>query len=270
MVRVKDPAVRSLLIDRAAQLLAARQPVTLRSLVAGTGVSTMAVYTYFGGMEGLWSAVRQEGFTRLAARLAEVPPSADPVRDLAALGAAYLSNALAVPDLYRVMFDAAFGLADAAAADGTLHRLVDGVERAVAAGRFRDDVDPLELATQSWAVGHGLASLVATGPLPRQALAHGVPLLTALFVSAGDAPGRCRRSVERGWRPLPSDHRAGSSGARGRASRPGGGPGPRGWSARPGPGRTPPEAALGCGGPSEGEDHRDQDSGVRRGGDPDR
>ncbi|WP_043624531.1 TetR/AcrR family transcriptional regulator [Nonomuraea candida] len=199
MVRRKDPAVRSLLIERAAQMLAARQPVTLRSLVAGTGMSTMAVYTYFGGMDGLWTAMRQEGFTRLAARLATVETTDDPVRDLAALGAAYLSNALAVPDLYRVMFDAGFELEDAAAADDTLHHLVRTAERAKTAGRFRDDVDPLELATQSWTVGHGLASLVATGPLPPQALAHGVPLLTALFVGAGDDPVRCRRSVELGW-----------------------------------------------------------------------
>ncbi|MGW3348745.1 TetR/AcrR family transcriptional regulator [Nonomuraea rubra] len=200
MVRTKDPAIRSLLIDRAAQLLAAREPVTLRSLVAGTGVSTMAVYTYFGSMDGLWAAMRQEGFTRLAARLATVISTRDPVRDLAALGAAYLSNAMAAPDLYRVMFDAGFELEDAAAADGTLHCLVATVARATAAGRFHDDTDPLELATRSWIIGHGLASLVATGPLPQQALAHGVPLLTALFTGAGDDPERCRRSVERGWR----------------------------------------------------------------------
>ncbi|WP_336208664.1 TetR/AcrR family transcriptional regulator [Nonomuraea sp. LPB2021202275-12-8] len=201
MARTKDPTIRSLLINRAAQMLGAREPITLRSLVAGTGLSTMAVYTYFGGMDGLWKAVRQEGFTRLAARLDEVSPSADPVRDLAALGAAYLSNALAEPDLYRTMFDAGFELEDAAAADEALHRLVHAVERAKAAGRFDHGVDPLELATQSWTIGHGLASLIVIGPLPRQALAHGVPMLTALFTSAGDDPGRCRRSVERGWRP---------------------------------------------------------------------
>ncbi|MCT2588922.1 WHG domain-containing protein [Streptomyces sp. N2-109] len=176
-----------------------RQPVTLRTLVAGTGVSTMAVYTYFGGMGGLWQALRQEGFIRLAAKLATVSASADPVRDLAALGAAYLSNALESPDLYRVMFDAGFALEDADAADEALHCLVRTVERAKAAGRFREDVDPLELATQSWTIGHGIASLVATGPLPRQALGHGVPMLTALFVSAGDRSDRCRRSVANGW-----------------------------------------------------------------------
>lgn len=199
MVRTKDPAVRSLLISRAAHLLGLRRPVTLRSLVEGTGVSTMAVYTYFGGMDGLWAAVRQEGFTRLAARLETVTLSTDPVRDLAALEAAYMDNALASPDLYRVMFDAGFELEDPDAADATLQQVVRGIERAVDAGRFRDDVDPRELATQSWAMGHGLASLVATGPLPQDALSHAVPMLVALFTSAGDEPGRCLESVRSGW-----------------------------------------------------------------------
>ncbi|WP_129670039.1 TetR/AcrR family transcriptional regulator [Phytoactinopolyspora endophytica] len=201
MARTKDPKVRSLLIEKAAQMLRARQPVTLRTLVAGTGVSTMAVYTYFGGMDGLWRAVRQEGFTRLAARLDAVPTSEDPVRDLAALGAAYLSNAMAHPDLYRVMFDAGFDLEDPSAADETLHCLVHTIDRAKTAGRFHGEVDPPELATQSWAIGHGLASLAVTGPLTHQALVHGVPMLTALFISAGDDPAQCRRSVELGWQP---------------------------------------------------------------------
>ncbi|MFI6511088.1 TetR/AcrR family transcriptional regulator [Streptosporangium sp. NPDC050855] len=207
MARTKNPAARSLLIERAAQMLRSREPVTLRSLVAGTGVSTMAVYTYFGGMDGVWKAVRQEGFSRLAVRLATVTVTADAVRDLAALGAAYLSNALDNPDLYRVMFDATFDLEDSRAADESLHYMVRAAEQARDAGRFCGDVDPLELATQSWTIGHGLASLVATGPLPRQALAHGVPLLTALFVSAGDDPGRCRSSVEQGWNLPPSPPR---------------------------------------------------------------
>jgi AcrR family transcriptional regulator len=199
MARTKDPAIRTRLIERAGQMLRTREPITLRSLVAGTDVSTMAVYTYFGGMEGVWKALRQEGFTRLAGRLSLVTATADPVRDLAALGAAYLRNALDNPDLYRVMFDATFDLEDSAAADESLGRLVNGVERARAVGRVRVDIDPLELATQTWIIGHGLASLVATGPLPRETLAHGGVLLTALFVSAGDEAETCQRSVEAGW-----------------------------------------------------------------------
>lgn len=188
-----------MLIERAAQMLRTREPVTLRSLVAGTPVSTMAVYTYFDGMDGLWKALRQEGFTRLSATLAAEVPTDDPVHDQASLGTAYLSNAMENPDLYRAMFDASVDLEDAAAADRSLHYLVAGAERCIAAGRFRFDVDPLEVATQQWMIGHGLASLVATGPLPDAALAHAVPMLTALYVAAGDEPARCRRSVSAGW-----------------------------------------------------------------------
>ena len=199
MAKLKDPAVRTQLIERAATMLRTREPVTLRSLVAGTGVSTMAVYTHFGGMDGLWKALRQEGFTRLAATFADVPVTPDPVEDLTALVAAYVGHALDHPDLYRVMFDAAFDLEDLGAADATLEHLVQAVGRGRDAGRFRADVVGLDLATQSWAIGHGLVSLVANGPLPRGTLDHAVPMLTGLFVAAGDRPDRCLASVEHGW-----------------------------------------------------------------------
>jgi AcrR family transcriptional regulator len=202
MARTKDPAVRTLLIERAAHMLRTREPITLRSLVAGTRVSTMAVYTHFGGMDGVWKALRQEGFTRLGARLETVAMSEDPVRDLTALVAAYLRNASDYPDLYRVMFDADFDLEDAQAADDTLEHLVRAAERGREADRFRADTDPRELATQSWVIGHGLVSLVAAGCLPRQALDGGTLLLAALFISAGDRPDRCRISVEQGWKQL--------------------------------------------------------------------
>ena len=100
------------------------------------------------------------------------------------------------------MFDANFDLEDLTAADATLEYLVHAAERSRKADRFRADTDPLELATQSWTVAHGLVSLVAGGPLPRRTLAGAVPLLTALFVSTGDDAGRCRLSVEDGWKPL--------------------------------------------------------------------
>jgi AcrR family transcriptional regulator len=202
MARTKDPAVRTQLLERAAHLLRTREPLTLRSLVAGTGVSTMAVYTYFGDMNGVWKALRQEGFTRLAARFAEVVPSGDPVEDLTTLITAYLGNALDHTDLYRVMFDANFALEDLKAADATLEYLVQAAGRARAAGRFRAGIEPLELATQSWTIAHGLVSLVANGPLPRETLANGVPLLIGLFVHLGDNPRKCSRSVENGWKNL--------------------------------------------------------------------
>lgn len=199
MARTKDPAIRTLLLERAGHMLRTRQPITLRSLVAGTGVSTMAVYTWFGDMDGMWKALRQEGFTRLAARFAAVATPADPVEELTALVAAYLGNALDHPDLYRVMFDATFDLENLPAADATLEYLLRAATRSREAGRFHAGIDPLELAIRSWVIGHGLVSLVTPGPLPYETLTHGVPMLTALFVGAGDDPDKCRRSVEHGW-----------------------------------------------------------------------
>ena len=187
--RTASPALRAALLERAAEMLARREPVTLRALVEGTGASTMAVYTHFGGMPGLWRAVRQEGFTRLAARLGTVPASDDPVRDLAALGAAYAANALATPALYRAMFDAAAELEDP-----------DAAARARDAERFASDSDPEVVATRYWATGHGLILLVITGVLPAEALdAHAPAVAAALFVAAGDDEQRAARSVAAGW-----------------------------------------------------------------------
>lgn len=201
--RSAPAAVRLALVERASEMLARREPVTLRALVDGTGTSTMAVYTHFGGMPGLWRAVRQEGFTRLAVRLSLVKLTQDPVRDLTAFGAAYISNALASPYLYRAMFDAEADLENPDAAAETFQVLVSCATRGRQSGRFADTSDPEAVATQFWATGHGLTMLVLTGALPHEALTvHAPAMATALFVAAGDHEDRCRRSVRAGWSTL--------------------------------------------------------------------
>jgi AcrR family transcriptional regulator len=199
MPRIADPAVRTALVEAAAEMLAGREVVSARSLAAATGSSTTALYTHFGGMPGLWRAVRQEGFTRLAGRLAAVDRTDDPVRDLAALGAVYVASARRDPYLYRAMFDAAADLDDEAAADATFGGLVECADRARRAGRFTD-VDPIAVATRFWAVGHGLTMLVVTDVLPGETVVqHGPELAVGVFVAAGDEPDRCRASVRAGW-----------------------------------------------------------------------
>lgn len=174
--------------------------MTLRSLVDGIGVSTMAVYTYFDGMPGLWGAVRQEGFHRLSERLRSIEPGRDPVRDLATLGVAYVRSALASPDLYRVMFDATWDLPDPGAATAAFEPLVAGVRRAQAGGRFDRDGDPEDVALRYWADGHGVTSLTVTGVLTTEDLHRLAPAMEiAQFVAAGDSPARARRSVTAAW-----------------------------------------------------------------------
>jgi AcrR family transcriptional regulator len=199
--RPRSPEIRLALIDRAAALLARREPVTLASLVAGTGVSTMAVYTYFDGMTGLWAAVRQEGFTRLGERLALVPAGRDPVRHLAALGVAYVEHALANPDLYRAMFDSIVDLPDPDVAAAAFTPIVEGSRRAQDAGRFDPTVPPEDVAVRYWASGHGITSLTVTGVLTAADLRRHAPATaTAIFVDAGDDPARARASVTAAWR----------------------------------------------------------------------
>jgi AcrR family transcriptional regulator len=201
MPRQPSPEIRRALIERAALSLARREPVTVRSLVAGLDVSTMAVYTYFGGMDGLWGAVRQEGFHRLGQRLAQVRPGRDTVKHLAALGVAYVENALANRDLYRVMFDAAFELPDPELANATFEPLVEAVRAAQAAGRFTSELDALDIATRFWAIGHGLTSLTVSGVLPAAELRrHAAPMTVALFTGCGDQPERAGQSVRAAWR----------------------------------------------------------------------
>ena len=182
-----DPEVRGTLIEAAARLLGEHGPdaLTTRRVAAEVGTSTMAVYTYFRGMEELKKEVAREGFTRLAAYLDAVPDTEDPVSDLSALGAAYVENALTNYDLYRIMFSEHDEHDEVG--EGTFQRLVRGVERAIAEGRFSPDADPLNLATQMWAMAHGIVTLHKAGCLTiEEAIQTMGAMALNLFVGFGD------------------------------------------------------------------------------------
>src|SRR6266508_3993301 len=85
-----DNGMRTALIEAAARLIATEGAagLKLRRVAEEVGTSTMAIYTYFGGMAELRRAVRQEGFARLATRAEQLGESDDSVADLAGLGLA--------------------------------------------------------------------------------------------------------------------------------------------------------------------------------------
>ncbi len=206
MARPSDPRVRVELVEQAAALLTADEPLTLRAVAERSGTSTMAVYTHFGGMPGLRQAVRTEGFRRLVIRLEGVDDTEDPVHDLAALGAAYVRHGLAHPHLYRAMFDPGIGLENEEVAAEGLLRLTRAAARARDHGRFQ--AEPTDVALRQWVSGHGLLDLVLRGVLPTEsAAAHGAALALGAFLAAGDEPERCRASVRTGWAATPEDGR---------------------------------------------------------------
>jgi AcrR family transcriptional regulator len=186
------------LVEAAARLIAAEgaEALTLRRLAQETGTSTMAVYTNFGGMPELRHAVRREGFSRLAARLAEVGHSDDTVADLSLLGLAYYGNATDNADLYRVMFmEPPLDAADAEIGWETFDALVTGVQRCISDGRLVD-VDAGAVATQLWGLAHGLVSLELAALLDRgRALTALGSAAFALFTASGDDPDKTRISL---------------------------------------------------------------------------
>src|SRR4051812_40513728 len=195
MPRPADPAMRGKLIDAAARLVVSGQPLSLRRLASEVGTSTMAVYTYFGGLSELTREVRLEGFRRLGEHLAAVPVGRDPVADLVALGWGYCLNALENPDLYRVMFfETTSNIADAAAGAVTFLPVVNALERAIERGRVHCEGawDP---AVQMWSLTHGAVSLTIGGMLTAEDLLHHLEGgVRAFLVGLGDEPARADRS----------------------------------------------------------------------------
>lgn len=186
------------LIETAARLIATEgvPSLTARRVADETGTSTMAIYTHFGGMDGLRHAVRREGFTRLGTRLRAVDSTDDPVTDLSVLGLAYFHYATDERDLYRVMFvEPTRDAIDAEICWATFDALVHGVGRCISAGRFHV-ADAPQLATQLWAVAHGTVTLHLAGLLEADTavLTLGASALH-LFTGFGDKAARAERSL---------------------------------------------------------------------------
>ena len=198
--RAADPAVRMALLETAARIIATEGlgKLTLRRLAHEVGTSTMAIYTHFGGMTELRREIRREGFARLGAREAAVGTTGDPVADVWALGMAYYGNAIENPNLYQAMFmDGPVDEADADAGLETFGQLVTAVQRCISAGRF-EPADPVGLATQLWALVHGLVALELARLLPSD---RALPCLAAgarnLMIAFGDDPRAVGSSIAR-------------------------------------------------------------------------
>ncbi|MBV9486602.1 MAG: TetR/AcrR family transcriptional regulator [Frankiaceae bacterium] len=202
-MRTVEPEVRRRLIEAAAQLLADEGPSALstRRLASSVGTSTMAVYTYFGGLPQLVQAVVDEGFTRLAAHLAAVPRTDDAAHDLLQLGWAYRQNAMENRELYAVMFGTAslggYRRSESELEQGryTFDVLVAATERAMADGQFRRD-DAECVAAQLWSALHGFVMLELAGFFEAHQDAVEAVLLP-LFVNLGVglAAGASQRSA---------------------------------------------------------------------------
>jgi AcrR family transcriptional regulator len=157
--------VAQTLLKAASDVLAAdgAAALTVRRIATEAGVSTMNVYSRFGGKDGIVEHLFVEGFSRLRAATESVPYTEDPLADLGGCGGAYRRFALENPTYYSVMFDRAVPNFEPSStalthAGNTLQLLADRLQRAMDAGVL-PDADALHTAAAVWATCHGVVSL---------------------------------------------------------------------------------------------------------------
>lgn len=94
------------LIRATVGLLAEQGPsaIKARTVASASGLSTMVVYSHFGGIPELVRAVVDHGFEELGRAFSRVPVTEDPVADLFALALTCRRVAGENPHLYDLMF----------------------------------------------------------------------------------------------------------------------------------------------------------------------
>jgi AcrR family transcriptional regulator len=179
------------------------EKLSLRAAAQLAGVSHAAPYRHFRDKDALVSAIAERGYRLLTASMKEELArchSRQPGARLQAIGVGYLRFGLSHPAYLQVIFGGVLSkdhpepaLREAGAeAYGTLRAVV---AEAIAAGELRggDQQTEDDVALASWAMVHGLATLIVNGAIPAPAsdqaartLAHRV--LGLLHAGIGRAP----------------------------------------------------------------------------------
>ncbi|MGB2831635.1 MAG: TetR/AcrR family transcriptional regulator [Methylotenera sp.] len=162
--------LRTLIIDAARDLFVSRgvEAVTMREIAKRIGYSATSIYLHFADKEALLRAICDTDFLALASALKNIFQIVDPVERMQALGHGYAKFALTHPNHYRLMFmaehvkhdPAESSLQQNSAEQDAYFQLKTVVSNVYAAGRFREDLQDVDLIAQTiWAGIHGVCSL---------------------------------------------------------------------------------------------------------------
>lgn len=156
------------LLEAAHRLLAEHgsEALTVRRIATEAGMSTMNVYSRFGGKDGVIDELYRDGFSRMYAAIGAVPTTDDVATDLVDMAHAYRRFALDNPTYYKVMFRTAIHAFTPSADSVELARsglavIADRVRAGQEAGQVRSDDghEALVIAAWLWATCHGLVTL---------------------------------------------------------------------------------------------------------------
>lgn len=142
-----------------------RESVTVRAVAVAAGASTTAVYSLFGGKDGLIAAVRDRAVVGLFQDLSAAQTSADPLADLYELAVAYRRWGRGHSHLYTVLFGGvqSFDPSGEVGAGDPIRPLLAAIDRALAASVLVGDATSIALSI--WATLHGLVTLELAGAL---------------------------------------------------------------------------------------------------------
>jgi AcrR family transcriptional regulator len=165
--RTNDETVKDRLVESATEMFATRprESITVRALAAAAGTATAAVYSLFGGKEGLIDEVRDRAVAGLSRDLSEVPASGDPLADIYALAVAYRRWGREHRHLYAVLFGGVqrFDPSGEVGAGDPVRPLAEAIDRALSASALVGEATSIALSL--WVTLHGLVSLELAGAL---------------------------------------------------------------------------------------------------------
>ncbi|WP_250656972.1 TetR/AcrR family transcriptional regulator [Alkalimarinus coralli] len=159
--------LKQALLDTALEHLRLHGPdkISLRALARDVGVSQTAPYRHFEDKTALLAALATEGFRRLYdASHSTLKAECSAADALQMSGKSYIHFALDNPELYRLMFGPMLSPDDdfpeLEEAGGNAFRvIVSLVQRGIDSGEFVNK-DPLLVANSTWAMVHGISSLM--------------------------------------------------------------------------------------------------------------
>ncbi|MGQ4364726.1 TetR/AcrR family transcriptional regulator [Streptomyces sp. SAS_272] len=165
--RTNDEAVKERLVECATEMLATRprESLTVRAVAAAAEASTTAVYSLFGGKDGLIAAVRDRAVAGLFQDLSAAQASADPLADLYALAVAYRRWGRGHSHLYTVLFGGvqSFDPSGEVGANDPIRPLLAAIDRALTGSVLVGESTSIALSI--WATLHGLVTLELSGAL---------------------------------------------------------------------------------------------------------
>jgi AcrR family transcriptional regulator len=199
------------LVQATITLLAEHGPsaIQARTVAAATGLSTMVVYSHFGGVPELIRAVVDHGFRELDRVFSELPATEDPITDLFSIALTMRKRARANPHLFDLMFGLSTRATYRPMPDRDLRRsghspafkaayahVTHACSRLVESRRI-GPMDPTVVAAMLWSSMHGYITLELgdhfdefEDPVAQIMLPIGV----TCSVGLGDDPERARAS----------------------------------------------------------------------------